>query len=97
MTYTVGFVMWELPRLVEAKDAGPAPAQARRDRLAGLPAEEYSHIVALSSVLSTSTSREQFEFGLDAVLEGATIAELGAADEPTGRGEDAGSGRGGAR
>ncbi|HEU5037299.1 MAG TPA: TetR/AcrR family transcriptional regulator [Nocardioides sp.] len=85
MTYAVGFVMWELPRLVEAASAGQAPAQARRDRMAGLPVEEYSHIVALSSVLSTSTSREQFEFGLDALLEGATIAEL--ADDGAHRGD----------
>lgn len=82
MTYTVGFVMWELPRLVEAANTGPAPAQARRDRMAGLPVEKYSHIVALSSVLATSTSREQFEFGLDALLEGATIAELVDTDGP---------------
>jgi len=74
MTYTVGFVMWELPRLVEAATAGSAPAQGRRERMAALPAEEYRHIVALSSVLSTSTSREQFEFGIDALLEGAATA-----------------------
>lgn len=81
MTYTVGFVLWELPRLVEAASSGPAPARERRDRMAGLPPERYTHIVALASVLSTSTSTEQFEFGLDAIMLGALEAAVD--DEPS--------------
>jgi TetR/AcrR family tetracycline transcriptional repressor len=75
MTYTVGFVLWELPRLAEMDTIGERPIEAGRDRMAALPADQFSHVVTLASVLSASTSTEQFAYGLDALMTGITTID----------------------
>lgn len=80
MTYTVGFVLWELPRLVEAASSGGRPTQARRDRMTELPRDRFTFIPAMASVLATSTSQEQFEFGLDALMAGSVVVDLSDTD-----------------
>jgi TetR/AcrR family tetracycline transcriptional repressor len=79
MTYTVGFVLWELPRLAEAAAGDAELARARERRMATLPPERFTHVTALAAVLTTSTSDEQFAFGLDALLSGCASADPGTA------------------
>ena len=73
LIYTLGFVMWETPRVREQ----PASAYAAqwREGFARLPEGQFPHVAAALPYLGTLASEEQFELGLQALVVG-----LGRAD-----------------
>lgn len=79
--YTAGFVLRET-----ASGAGAPALGERLDRIASLPADEFSHVVRVAEALAARDAEQHFEFGLGVMLSG--IAELGAEG---GEGGDPGS------
>jgi hypothetical protein len=62
LTYVFGFVLWELPRVhQQPADAYVAAWDAS---LAALDPAEYPHLHSLRDTLVTTASDDQFEFGL---------------------------------
>ena len=62
LTYVLGSVVWELPRVHEQPAA--AYAAAWSDALDGLEAGAYPNLSALRDELLTTASEDQFEYGL---------------------------------
>jgi TetR/AcrR family tetracycline transcriptional repressor len=63
VTYVLGFLTWELPRVHEQPP--DAYAAAWDDQLNRLDPEDYPNLLALRDQLVTSASSEQFEYGLE--------------------------------
>jgi hypothetical protein len=62
LTYVFGFVLWELPRVhQQPADAYVAAWDAS---LAALDPAEYPHLHSLRDTLVTTASDDQFEYGL---------------------------------
>ncbi|HEY7833075.1 MAG TPA: TetR/AcrR family transcriptional regulator [Ktedonobacterales bacterium] len=68
LIFTLGFVMWETPR-VHAQPASIYAAQWR-EAFARMPPGDLPQIAALLPELGTLASEEQFEFGLRAFVAG---------------------------
>jgi TetR/AcrR family transcriptional regulator, tetracycline repressor protein len=68
LTYTLGFLAWEIPRVHRQPEAGYAKQWA--DALAALPATEYPNLLDLAKELPNVASDGQFEAGLNALLRG---------------------------
>ena len=68
LTYTLGFVAWEIPRVHRQPEA--AYAQQWQDALASLPIAEYPTLHELSEELQQVAGNPQFETGLNALLDG---------------------------
>jgi hypothetical protein len=66
-TYVFGFVIWEIPRQPGGRDGY---VQRRREQLDDLPGAQFPALSELAPVLATSTTEEQFEFGLGLLLGG---------------------------
>lgn len=71
LTYTLGFASWELPRVHRQPESDYRGAWARV--LAQLDAETHPALQRTRRELPTSASREQFEFGLQALLAGVVV------------------------
>lgn len=72
LTYTTGFVAWELPRTRRQPEA--VYAAAWRREFAGLPAGEFPLTEDALGELSRVAGEEQFELGLAALVEGLARA-----------------------
>ena len=70
LIYTLGFVLWETPRVREQ----PASAYAIqwRTEFARLPEDQFPHVGIALPHLPTLASEAQFEFGLQALVTGLT-------------------------
>jgi AcrR family transcriptional regulator len=68
LIYTLGFVLWEAPR-VHAQPASAYAAQWR-EGFARVPAEQFPHVAAALPHLGSLASEEQFAFGLQALVAG---------------------------
>jgi AcrR family transcriptional regulator len=68
LTYTLGFVAWEVPRAHRQPEA--AYAQQWQDALASLPVTEYPTLHNLVEELQQVAGNTQFEVGLNALLDG---------------------------
>ena len=71
LTYTLGFLAWEIPRVHRQPEA--AYAQQWRDALAALPATEYPTLHDLETELPQVAGERQFEAGLEALLHGFRV------------------------
>ncbi len=73
LTYTLGFLAWEIPRM----QRGPHAAYRQRwqSALAALAATEYPTLHQLAKELPDAVSESQFEAGLNALLRGFTARE----------------------
>jgi len=73
LIYTLGFVLWETPRVHEQ----PATAYAVqwRAEFARLPEDRFPHVAVALPHLGTLASEAQFEFGLQALVTGLTQAQ----------------------
>jgi TetR/AcrR family tetracycline transcriptional repressor len=67
LTYVLGFVVWELPR-VHSRPPG-AYAQEWNDAIDTLDPEVYPRMHALRRTLTTTASSDQFEYGLQHLVE----------------------------
>ena len=67
LTYVFGFVIWELPRTHQQ----PASAYTAtwNDAIDTLDPQRYPHLHALRQPLTTTASPEQFEYGLNHLIE----------------------------
>jgi AcrR family transcriptional regulator len=76
LIYTLGFVLWETPRVHEQ----PASAYAIqwRAEFARLPEDQFPNVASVLSHLGTLASEAQFEFGLQALVSGLTQGAAGA-------------------
>jgi len=68
LTYTLGFLAWEIPRTHRQPQA--AYGQQWQRALATLPATEYPALHELAEQLPDATGESQFEAGLNALLRG---------------------------
>ena len=69
LAYTLGFVLWEIPR--SRQQPGTEYATQWRDLMAGLDPAVYPTVTgAASETLVTTASDDQFEWGLRRVIEG---------------------------
>jgi len=68
LTYTLGFVTWEIPRT--RHDSQPGYRQQWHKILADLAESEYPTLHELAEQLSDAASESQFEAGLSAILRG---------------------------
>ena len=68
LTYTLGFVAWEIPRMRQDSQAGYG--QQWQKILADLAESEYPTLHELAEQLADAASETQFEAGLRAVLRG---------------------------
>jgi AcrR family transcriptional regulator len=70
LIYTLGFVLWETPRVHEQ----PASAYAVqwRAEFARLPEDQFPNVAVALPHLGTLASEAQFEFGLQALVTGLT-------------------------
>ncbi|HEU5326780.1 MAG TPA: TetR/AcrR family transcriptional regulator [Thermomicrobiales bacterium] len=68
LIYTLGFVLWEAPR-VHAQPASAYAAQWR-EGFARVPADEFPHVAAALPYLGTLAGEAQFMFGLEALVAG---------------------------
>ncbi len=68
LIYTLGFVIWETPRVREQPES--AYAAQWREGFARLSADQFPHVAGALPTLSTVASVEQFEFGLQALVKG---------------------------
>ncbi len=68
LTYTLGFLAWEIPRV--HRQSAAAYAQQWQDALASLPITEYPTLHGLTKELKRSASDSQFEAGLHALIHG---------------------------
>jgi AcrR family transcriptional regulator len=66
VTYVLGFLIWELPRVHLQPAAAYAVAWNRA--LDGLDADSYPNLAALRDELVTSASADQFDYGLDRLV-----------------------------
>lgn len=72
MHYTLGFASYQAPR-PWGKSEHPDIDELRRQRThfyAALPLAEFPHLVSLAGDVTTLPSDEQFEFGLECLIEG---------------------------
>jgi AcrR family transcriptional regulator len=76
--YTLGFSAYQAPRTWGAADADPELVRQRRRRLESLPLGEFPNVVALADTVTTLPSDAQFEFGLDALVQGLEASRAGA-------------------
>ena len=67
LTYVFGFVIWELPRVHQQPAA--AYTTAWNNALDQLDPGRYPHLHALRPHLTTTASAEQFEYGLDHLMQ----------------------------
>ncbi|MEE6138100.1 TetR/AcrR family transcriptional regulator C-terminal domain-containing protein [Mycobacterium sp. 050128] len=70
LTYTLGFLAWEIPRVHRQPEA--TYREQWQSALAGLPAAEYPALHELADELPDAASENQFEAGLCALLRGFT-------------------------
>lgn len=75
LTYVFGFVLWELPRVHQQPAA--TYAAAWNESIDALEPADYPHLHALRTVLVTTASPEQFEYGLHHL-----VASLAATIDP---------------
>ena len=68
LTYTLGFVAWEIPRVHRQPEA--AYTQQWQNALVSLPATEYPTLHDLADELPQVAGNTQFEAGLNALLAG---------------------------
>lgn len=68
LTYTLGFLAWEIPRVHRAPACGYR--QEWQDALAVLPVTEYPTLHELAEELPHAADESQFEAGLNALLRG---------------------------
>lgn len=68
LTYTLGFLAWEIPR-THRQPRGSYVRQWQ-SALAGLPATEYPTLHELADELPDAAAEDQFEAGLNALLRG---------------------------
>jgi len=68
LIYTLGYVLWETPRVREQPES--AYATQWREGFARLPAEQFPHVAAALPYLGTLASEAQFAFGLQALVTG---------------------------
>ena len=73
LIYTLGFVIWEGPRVREQPES--AYAEQWRGSLGGLAAEQFPLAAAALPHLVTVASEEQFELGLRALVAGLCSAD----------------------
>jgi AcrR family transcriptional regulator len=66
-TYVFGFVIWELPRVHEQPEA--SYADSWNTAIDGLDINAYPTMHALREELTTAASSEQFEYGLNRLIE----------------------------
>jgi TetR/AcrR family transcriptional regulator, tetracycline repressor protein len=66
-TYVFGFVIWELPRVHE--QPATSYVDSWNTAIDRLDADSYPTMHELRDELTTAASREQFEFGLDRLME----------------------------
>lgn len=70
LTYTLGFVALEAPRMVGV-DSAASPSSASLDRIYGaLDRGEFPNTFAVNPAPGALVSKQQFDFGLDALLPG---------------------------
>lgn len=68
LIYTLGFVLWEAPRV---RDQPPSDYAVQwREAFARVPVEQFPHVEAALPHLTTVASEAQFEFGLRALVSG---------------------------
>jgi TetR/AcrR family tetracycline transcriptional repressor len=72
LIYTLGFVMWETPRVHEQPPS--AYAAQWREGFARLPEGAFPHVAAALPALGTLASEEQFELGLHALVTGLDLS-----------------------
>ncbi|PTL81770.1 TetR/AcrR family transcriptional regulator [Vitiosangium sp. GDMCC 1.1324] len=70
LTHTLGFVLYEAPRVHELATLGEEGRTERLARWMSLPPERFSLTLSAVPHLMSSASDEQFEFGLDCLLDG---------------------------
>ena len=68
LIYTLGFVLWEAPRVREQPES--AYAAQWREAFARLPVGQFPRVAAALPYLGTVASEAQFEFGLRALVTG---------------------------
>ena len=68
LIYTLGFVLWEAPRVREQTES--AYAARWREGFAPLAADQFPRVAAALPHLSTVASEAQFDFGLQALVRG---------------------------
>ncbi|MEZ0352453.1 TetR/AcrR family transcriptional regulator C-terminal domain-containing protein [Mycobacterium sp. pR1184] len=68
LTYTLGFLTWEIPRVHRQPEA--TYREQWQTALTGLPAAEYPALHELADELPDAASENQFEAGLRALLRG---------------------------
>jgi TetR/AcrR family tetracycline transcriptional repressor len=68
LTYTLGFLAWEIPRMHHRPP--PAYRQQWQDALGALPVTEYPTLHELADELPDAADESQFEAGLAALLRG---------------------------
>ncbi|GAA0421093.1 TetR/AcrR family transcriptional regulator [Streptomyces luteireticuli] len=76
LTWVQGFVLHEAVPMSAAEEHGASPQEAAaeaRERLAGLPADRYPHLVELAGELSGPGMDSRFEFGLARLLDGLEV------------------------
>jgi AcrR family transcriptional regulator len=73
LIYTLGFVLWETPRVHE--QSASAYAVQWRAEFARLPEDQFPHVAVALPHLGTLASEAQFEFGLQALVSGLTQAQ----------------------
>jgi AcrR family transcriptional regulator len=83
LTYTLGFLAWEIPRVHRQPEA--AYAQQWQDALASLPLTEYPTLHDLAEELQHVASNTQFEAGLNALLHGFNAHTTHARDQTSKR------------
>jgi len=74
LIYATGFVAWELPRTRNQSESTYA-AQWRRE-FAGLPTDGFPIIAGIQDELPRVAGAEQFELGLEALVDGLGIRHL---------------------
>ena len=67
LTYVFGFVIWELPRTHQ--QPASAYTAAWNDAIDTLDPDTYPHLHAFRQTLTTTASPEQFEYGLNHLVE----------------------------
>lgn len=75
LTYTLGFLAWEIPRTHRQPQA--AYGRQWRDALTALPTTQYPTLHELAEELSDAAGEDQFEAGLDTLLRGFKTREPG--------------------
>jgi TetR/AcrR family transcriptional regulator, tetracycline repressor protein len=83
LSYVLGFVLWELPRV--HRQAAADYAAAWNDAVDRLDPDRYPNLRALRQPLSTTASTEQFEYGLTHLVESLRQARPAARRRPRSR------------